>query len=799
MKYPRDEQIGLALLVAGLIALLASMPGLVMAGPAPLRVLLGWGAIVAVAALTLGGVAAAFAPKLGWRVRWEAAAWGELLGLALLVFSHLGLADPLATARSGGGGGLVGWALSQLLEMLLPVPMAQAIAITGALIAAWLLWRALPPDWTGGVEERVLSGLRALRGAADRGLSSIRSLAARQGAGEVPLSGGMGAASASTKAGQAPTHAVYFPVPDADDRWASVDERLDRWENAGRALVGRIFPPGWGGATLAWLGQLFRNLQPGGEREGERERGSRGEREQGRSSAPSSLRPSRSPAPLLPPVSASPAPRAPKPRPRPSTLPPLDLLRPDSNDHGGNADARQRAQTLVQTLAEFNVPVEVVSIKEGPTVTQFGLEPGEIVRELRNGEVLRRRVSVHSILRLNNDLALALAAPSIRIEAPVPGRPYVGVEIPNTAKTLVSLRSILEAREFAKVASPLALALGRDVSGDPVVADLPRMPHLLIAGATGSGKSVCINAIVCSLLMNNGPESVRFLMVDPKMVELPGYNGIPHLLGPVITDPTQVVGALAWLTLQMDDRYRLFAANGVRNIGEFNKKAARSKTLDALPFLILVIDELADLMMTAAFDIERQICRLAQMSRATGIHLVLATQRPSVDVITGLIKANFPARIAFAVTSQIDSRVILDTPGAEKLLGRGDMLLMVPESAKLSRIQGCFVSDREIDAVVEFWRASRGAEGEASDPVGTPWAGMVDQMEEKDDLLEKALQLLQTKHNISTSSLQRQLRIGYPRAARLMEQLEEMGVVGAGEGGGRSREVLYRATGPAAE
>ena len=268
------------------------------------------------------------------------------------------------------------------------------------------------------------------------------------------------------------------------------------------------------------------------------------------------------------------------------------------------------------------------------------------------------------------------------------------------------------ARDFAKVSSPLAIALGRDVSGDPVVADLTRMPHLLIAGATGSGKSVCINAIICSLLMNNGPESVRLLMVDPKMVELPGYNGIPHLFGPVITDPTHVAGALAWLTLQMDDRYRLFADSGVRNIDEYNQQ---NGPLDggALPYIVLVIDELADLMMTAADDIERQICRLAQMSRATGIHLVLATQRPSVDVITGLIKANFPARIAFAVTSQIDSRVILDGPGAEKLLGRGDMLFMAPDSAKLARIQGCFVSDKEIERIVEFWKSGRGGSGAA--------------------------------------------------------------------------------------
>ncbi len=393
---------------------------------------------------------------------------------------------------------------------------------------------------------------------------------------------------------------------------------------------------------------------------------------------------------------------------RPEWLPPLDLLRSDPGGNGpgtSNAyspNARQRAQLIKHTLADFGVPVEVVSIKEGPTVTQFGVEPGEIVKE-RDGEIIRRRVSVQRILRLRDDLALELAAASLRIEAPVPGRPYVGIEVPNSAKTLVSLRNVIESQSFVAVRSPLAVALGRDASGDPVVTDLGKLPHLLIAGATGSGKSVCINAIVCSLLMSNGPETLRFLMVDPKMVELPGYNGIPHLLGPVITDPGQAAGALSWLMLQMDDRYRLFAETGVRNIAEFNRKALRSRTKRPLPYLVLIIDELADLMMTAAVDVERQLCRLGQMARATGIHLVLATQRPSVDVITGLIKANFPARIAFAVTTQIDSRVILDVPGAEKLLGRGDMLYMAPDSAKLARIQGCFVSDREIERIVDFW------------------------------------------------------------------------------------------------
>jgi S-DNA-T family DNA segregation ATPase FtsK/SpoIIIE len=392
-------------------------------------------------------------------------------------------------------------------------------------------------------------------------------------------------------------------------------------------------------------------------------------------------------------------------------------------------------------------------------------------------------------MRLSNDLALALSASSIRIEAPVPGRPYVGVEIPNAAKTLVSLRSVLESDEFARVASPLAVALGRDVSGDAVVLDLAALPHLLIAGATGSGKSVCINSIVCSLLMSNDPVTVRLVMVDPKMVELPAYNGVPHLLGQVITDPTQVPAALAWLTLQMDDRYRIFADSGVRNIAGYNRKAAKSRHMEPLPYLILVVDELADLMMSTAFDIERQICRLAQLSRATGVHLVLATQRPSVDVITGLIKANFSARIAFAVTTQIDSRVILDAPGAEKLLGRGDMLYMAPDSPKLVRTQGCFVADREIDAIVEFWKTSY-EQTDLGMPVLAPWAGLSEAMTGHDALLEQALEFMRGKTQISTSLLQRQLRIGFPRAARLMEQLEEMGVVGPDEGAGRSRRVL---------
>ena len=346
-------------------------------------------------------------------------------------------------------------------------------------------------------------------------------------------------------------------------------------------------------------------------------------------------------------------------------------------------------------------PSRVVHVESGPTVTQFGVEPQYLEK---SGQ--RRKVRVNRIANLADDLALALAAKSVRIEAPVPGRPYVGIEVPNSVKSLVSLRGILESSATKKADGPLMMGLGRDTSGSPVAMDLTKAPHLLIAGATGSGKSVSINAILTSLLMQHGPESLQLVLVDPKMVELPSYNGIPHLIGKVITDMDQVMGALTWLLIQMDDRYRMFREVGARNISAYNEMARKEKKgdLEPLPYIVLVVDELADLMMTAAEDIERQICRLAQMSRATGIHLILATQRPSTDVVTGVIKANFPSRIAFAVTSQIDSRVILDQPGAERLLGQGDMLLMRPDAAKLFRLQGCYVSDEEIDGVVSYWR-----------------------------------------------------------------------------------------------
>jgi len=530
-----------------------------------------------------------------------------------------------------------------------------------------------------------------------------------------------------------------------------------------------------------------------------------------RPAAVSTPRPKEAPAPApspSAPAEAKPRRSAPKPRPAPPAsaerdpvLPPMDLLRPDSAAGvDENGDAQLKAEIIIETLAGFGIPARVVDIHRGPTVTQFGIEPGYIRRRGKDGREILRKVRVSKIYALANDLALALAASPIRIEAPVPGRPYVGIEVPNSKSALVSLRGVMESEAFTSIGSPLAIALGRDVSGEPVAVDLAAMPHLLIAGATGSGKSVCINSIVTCLLMQNTPDILRLLLIDPKRVELVGFNGVPHLIAPVVVDLEQVVGALQWVTREMDARYKRFADMGVRHLNDYNQKALRHGE-EILPYLVVVIDELADLMMAAPDQVEQSVCRIAQMARATGIHLVIATQRPSVDVVTGLIKANFPARIAFAVTSQVDSRVILDTAGAEKLLGRGDMLLMTPDSSKLRRLQGCYVSDKEIRAVVRFWQKTYQyemfppAQGEptpAEQPAplypweGEEWAAG----DETDPLFDQAVALLKGKSSISTSYLQRALRIGYPRAARLMDLLEEHGYVGPNVGGGRSREVL---------
>jgi S-DNA-T family DNA segregation ATPase FtsK/SpoIIIE len=474
-----------------------------------------------------------------------------------------------------------------------------------------------------------------------------------------------------------------------------------------------------------------------------------------------------------------------------------EILEPGREVTVDDESDRQRARLIEDTLASFGAPVNVVEINRGPTITQFGVEPDFV--ETRAG---RTRVRVGKIAALADDLALALAARTIRVQAPVPGKGYVGIEVPNAEVALVALRDVMESEAFRRLKSPLRFGLGQDVAGHTVAADLSAMPHLLIAGATGTGKSVCVNALICNLLLSNTPDELRLIMVDPKRVELTGYNGIPHLLAPVVVETERVVGALQWVLREMDQRYHKLAQEGTRNISEYNNKV-EVRSGQKLPRLVVFIDELADLMMLAPDETERTITRLAQLARATGIHLVISTQRPSVDVVTGLIKANFPARIAFAVASGVDSRVILDQPGAERLLGKGDMLFQAPDAPAPLRLQGAWVSEGEIQRLVQYWLSMRGeftpapmVAGGVVDalPAGVPlkqiplWEEMT-QQEDSDPLLQEAIDLSRRQGRASISMLQRRLRIGYTRSARLVETMQEKGIIGT-EAGPQGFEVL---------
>jgi S-DNA-T family DNA segregation ATPase FtsK/SpoIIIE len=475
------------------------------------------------------------------------------------------------------------------------------------------------------------------------------------------------------------------------------------------------------------------------------------------------------------------------PQKRDARLPSLDLLETGRTRQVTAKDINRTAGVIEKTLTEFGLPAKVVDFRSGPSVTQFAVEPGYVEHIGQDGTLKQNKVRVSQISALANDLALALSAAAIRIEAPVPGKAYVGVEVPNAKPELVRLRPILDAEPLR---STMHIALGRDVAGSPVVADLSAMPHLLIAGTTGSGKSVCIAALATCLALNNSPDDLRFVLIDPKRVELLRFNGLPHLMGKVETDLTRIAGILRWCTVEMDRRFKLLEEASSRDIMAYNRKISRRKNRQALPRIVVMIDELSDLMMLAPDQTESALVRLAQMARATGIHLIVATQRPSTDVVTGLIKANFPARIAFAVASGVDSRVILDTAGAESLLGQGDMLYLAPEAAAPIRLQSVFVSDREVEALISDWKEQRRSEGAA------PWEDFLvrqEALEEQDEVLEAAIELVRQTGQASASLLQRRLRIGFPRAARLMDELEAMGVIGRAQAGGRTREVLIEA------
>ena len=701
----------------------------------------GWGAYPIAAGFVLAGLLWLqhhLDRPAGWR-------WRPFVGAELVFFSLLGLTqafagdrDPWTLAESGLGGGLVGWGVATLLSTYL-----GRLAAIVVLMALVLLGLGLAFDVTVADLKRVVGALRgalAERAARSEAAKPGRKASpSRQATSDVPLQ--------------------VRPGPAVRTRRPRADPPRSRTRDAGTSPQAR---------------------------------------------------PVRRPSPVEP-VSSGAAPSSPRvwtskvpessPRAAPQrsvarlqrsySLPPMDLFNEPSGPAIGDEEIRSKSRTIEHTLLQFGLPVEVTEVRVGPTVTQFGVTPGFVTRGGAGGRG-GRKVRVGQISGLADDLALALAAPRLRVEAPVPGRPVVGIEVPNSRIQMVGVREVMASDSFRKLRSPLAFALGRDVAGEPVVADLAKMPHLLIAGTTGAGKSVCIKAITVCLICNNAPSDLRLVMIDPKMVELVRFNGLPHLYGRAEVDLERVVKVLRWVAREMDDRYKRFATATARNIDDYNQSMKREGE-PTLPRMVVMIDELADLMMLAPDEVERTICRIAQMARATGIHLIVATQRPSVDVVTGLIKANFPARISFATASQIDSRVVLDMPGAETLLGRGDMLYLAADAGHPVRVQGCFVSEEELERVVRFWREQVGPIQEE-----VPWEGLIRPAQEAqggdgnggDQLLQNAIALVREAGSASASLLQRKLRIGHPRAARLMREMEELGVIGPPEAAGRRRRVI---------
>ncbi len=480
-------------------------------------------------------------------------------------------------------------------------------------------------------------------------------------------------------------------------------------------------------------------------------------------------------------------------------LPPLELMVNHELNKPSAEEINRNASIIENTLYEFDIDADVIDVKVGPVVTQYAVSPIKEVLNPETGKVEITRVRVDKIVNLQGDLALALSAKTLRIEAPVPGHSYVGIEVPNSNPSMVGLRPVLASEVFYdRRKKPLAIPMGRDVSGQSVVIELASLPHMLVAGTTGSGKSVFLASIVSSLVLNNSPEEVKMIMLDPKRVELTRFNGLPHLIGPVETEGERIIGVLRWAAREMDRRYKLLELENARNIDAYNANLGRRRKHEHLPYIVLLIDEIGDLMMSHPDEIEGTVTRLAQKARAAGIHLVIATQRPSTDVLTGLIKANFPGRVSFAVASGTDSRVILDYTGAETLLGRGDMLYLAPDAAGPRRIQGCYVDDREVEEIVMYWKnwhAEQIAEGVMEAPRVAPWERGITRVEalsEHDPLLEDAIKLVVEAKEASTSMIQRRLGIGYPRAARLMDLLYELGIIGPPKSGGRPRDVLVK-------
>ena len=713
--------------------------------------LLGWG--VAIAPPLLAGFALMLWMKTMPAERWMAASGAALVALGLLGMFHLAVGGRIEQVDTGDGGGLIGFAVSNGLVSAIGAVGAWVVLILfvavglllyfnmtiGDVVAAWLQRRD---------ETRELADIEARRAQTARGRRSAPPPA------EPPVEGRPGLIDRMRGA--------LAGGDDAHEDEPPLIVRRQRPETNGSGAIATRPPP-----VPIPIGEGEAGDPPDAHLE-DTERAHLAAVEGGVAAAPASD-------------------AALEEAQRSWELPALDLLADAPPSTAAQMDLTAKGLRIRETLAHFGIGVKIARIQEGPVVTQYALdvEPG---------------IKLSRIEGLADNLALALAARSIRIQAPIPGEPHVGIEIPNNAFDLVTLKEVLASRNFDDLAakSTLAFALGQDVAGQPFSADLGKMPHVLIAGATGSGKSVCVNALVCSLLMKATPRDVKFIMIDPKRVEMAQYKGIPHLLCEVIVEPEKAVNALKWTVGTMESRYHEFAQRGVRNIAAYNE-ALRSGE-PRMPYIVVVIDELADLMMVSAYEVEATITRIAQLARATGIHLVVATQRPSVQVITGLIKANVPSRIAFAMTSGVDSRTILDTVGAEDLLGRGDMLYQPIDAPRAVRLQGVLVTDPEIEELARHWKGQGGPQYKPEitaprrDGKGGGRPGEDDGDDDADALLSQAIDIVRRSDKASASLLQRRLRVGYARAARMLDQMEDRGLVGPADGS-RFREVLVTSDG----
>ncbi len=808
------EVVAVLLIVFGVVSLLALLsfspePTVTSTWAQAIRQLFGYGSfVVALGILALG--VSILLPQFGITLRFP---WPRVLALEVTFLSMLALfhllsrdPEPRALARAGGGGGYVGWVLSQLIASFLD-PITATIVYTAIFLIAL--------GQTLGLQRRHLSlafdwVIQRLREWADRLEARAEDLEAAAEKAALPEAESdpdvyqrrwrPSVVDRQTQiAGQPHVRAMGSArpesAPDDDEGMESEQATLDP----------------------EVLKSLPSYIQP------EQERLDRGLSSPGIPGERPSIVP-RADVPEARPAIASESvsnvskfrkvrdadgrivrefrvddlqePR--RTGKREEGLPAFSLLEDNTLDRPTNEEINDNARIIEETLREFDIHVEVVDVKIGPAVTQYAVQPfKEMVTE--NGEVIFQRVRVGRITTLESDLALALSARRLRIQAPVPGHTYIGVEVPNKKPSVVSLRGVIESHVFFKYRdTPLALPLGRDVSGASVVADLATMPHLLIAGTTGSGKSVALTAMATALVMNNLPDRLKLVMLDPKMVELTRFNGLPHLLGPVEMEQERIIGVLRWATREMDRRYKLLEVAAARNLEAYNQALGRRRKDEHLPYIVIFFDEIGDLMLSRPDETEKTLARLAQMARAVGIHLIVATQRPSVDVITGLIKANFPARMSFAVASGVDSRVILDTVGAETLMGRGDMLYQAADAAGPQRVQGCYVSDEELDRVINYWSdwmQKQAEESGVETRTIAPWErGMTRReiLSETDPMLEEAIRIVIEASEASASLLQRRMGVGYPRAARLMDLLQELGIIGAPTSGGRTREVLYR-------